>query len=161
MGLRDEYDTSAVLTAFALVLGAGCATGIGAAAVFSSRLVKFACNRTLAASLGLASGVMLYVSLVDIYGKAISGFQAAGHEEGKAFKYATAGFFGGIFLMKVSDGQPMMLLCSRQDPRRKQNRQLKFHILSFVFNLLGTGLRSRHTATKEEPPFIFPKRESE
>jgi zinc transporter, ZIP family len=89
-------------TAFALVIAAGAATGIGAAVVFFPTLAKLANRRFLGCSLGLAAGVMLYVSLVDIYGKAITGFMESGHDEGKAFLYTTICFFGGIFAMMVS-----------------------------------------------------------
>ena len=102
MYLRDEYDTSDVVTAFMLVLAAGAATGIGAGVVFFPSLVRLANRKSLAASLGLASGVMLYVSLVEIFDKAMSAFKDAGHEDGKAFQYATFGFFAGVFIMKVS-----------------------------------------------------------
>jgi zinc transporter, ZIP family len=88
-------------TAFALVIAAGAATGIGAAVVFFPTLAKLANRRFLGCSLGLAAGVMLYVSLVDIYGKAITGFMESGHDEGKAFLYTTICFFGGILLMMV------------------------------------------------------------
>ena len=87
--------------AFILVVAAGAATSIGAALVFFPRLVKLASRRTLAASLGVATGVMLYVSLVDIYGKSMTGFEESGHEEGKAFIYTTLTFFGGVVLMMV------------------------------------------------------------
>jgi len=67
--------------------------------VFFPRLVKLANRTVLAASLGLSAGVMTYIALVDIYGKAVGGFEDAGHSEGDAFIYATLSFFGGCFLM--------------------------------------------------------------
>ena len=92
-------DSSAV--AFGLVIAAAGATTLGASAVFYPPLAKWATAKTLAGSLGLATGVMLYVSLVDIYGKSISGFEDDGFEEGPAFVYTSLSFFAGIFLMKV------------------------------------------------------------
>jgi zinc transporter, ZIP family len=89
-------------TAFALVLAAGAATGIGAAVVFFPTLAKLANRRFLGGSLGLAAGVMMYVSLVDIYQKSLTGFSESGHDDGKAFLYTTICFFGGIILMMVS-----------------------------------------------------------
>jgi len=44
---------------------------------------------------------MLFVSLVDIYGKSKQGFVDFGLSDDQAFIYATITFFGGIFLMKV------------------------------------------------------------
>jgi len=84
--------------AFILVTVAGLCTAIGSSAVFFPKLANLANRKTLAASLGLAAGVMLYVGLVDIYTKSIGGF-AEVHDEGKAFIYATLSFFGGCFLM--------------------------------------------------------------
>lgn len=89
---------SPTVIAFVLVICAGLCTAIGASAVFFPRLANLANRKTLAGSLGLAAGVMLYVGLVDIYSKAIGGF-AEVHDEGKAFIYATLSFFGGCFLM--------------------------------------------------------------
>ena len=101
MGLKDNFDSETVATAFALVFAAGGCTAIGAAAVFFPVLVKLASKMTLAAALGLSAGVMLYVSMVDIYGKAIGGFEDAEHSEGDAFIYATLCFFLGIVFMMV------------------------------------------------------------
>ncbi|GLI66169.1 hypothetical protein VaNZ11_009932 [Volvox africanus] len=54
-------------------------------------------NLYLAASLAFAAGVMLYISLVDIYaGKAVSHFVEAGHADSYAFTYATICFFCGF-----------------------------------------------------------------
>ena len=92
---------SPTATAFILVIAAGLCTAIGSSAVFFPKLANLANRKTLAGSLGLAAGVMLYVGLVDIYSKAIGGF-AEVHDEGKAFIYATLSFFGGCFLMLVS-----------------------------------------------------------
>lgn len=47
-----------VAIAFALVLGAGAATAIGASVVFFPALVKYANKKTLACALGLSAGVM-------------------------------------------------------------------------------------------------------
>lgn len=89
---------SSTATAFILVTAAGLCTAIGASAVFFPKIANLANRRTLASSLGLAAGVMLYVALVDIYSKAIGGF-AEVHDEGRSFIYATLSFFGGCFLM--------------------------------------------------------------
>jgi len=90
--------------AIGLVCGAGAATAIGASAVFFPSIVKLASRRTLAASLGLSAGVMVYVSFVEIFAKAVVAFgpDNAGFTEDKAFNYATLTFFCGVVLMKVS-----------------------------------------------------------
>ena len=89
------------LSAFALVVMAASATAIGSCAVFYPALADWATARILGASLGFACGVMLYVSLVDIYNKAIAGFVEQGHSEDNAFCYTTLAFFAGIGFMKV------------------------------------------------------------
>ena len=95
------FDQDRTGQAFGLVLAAAGATAVGSAAVFYPRLAQWATAQVLAASLGFATGVMLYVSLVDIYGKSSEGFEDAGHNEDDAFIYTTLCFFGGILGMKV------------------------------------------------------------
>jgi ZIP family zinc transporter len=87
--------------AFALVLGAGASTGLGAAVVFFPSLVKLASRRVLAASLGFSAGVMSYVSFVEIFNKATLSFIQAGHAENTAYIYSTCCFFGGVLSMMV------------------------------------------------------------
>jgi len=87
--------------ALLLVLGAGASTGIGAAVVFIPSLVKLASRRVLAASLGFSAGVMTYISFIEIFAKSNDSFVNAGHEENKAYMYATLCFFGGVVVMLV------------------------------------------------------------
>lgn len=110
---RDLQDN--VGLAFGAVIAAGLSTSVGAAIVFFQRLVKLASQRVLASSLAISAGVMTYVSFVEIFPKAIGGFQEGlgiedGHEltdeevakaEGRAYCFATLSFFGGVVLMKV------------------------------------------------------------
>lgn len=90
------------LIGFLLVLGAGLCTGIGAAFVFSPRLIKLASRRFLAGSLGFAAGVMLYVSFVEILLKSTEAFQDSGSGD-KATLYSTLCFFGGVIFMAGID----------------------------------------------------------
>ncbi len=87
--------------AFAIVLGAGAATAIGASVVFFPSLVKLTSQRVLAASLGLSAGVMTYVSFVEIFAKSVVAFTNADHGQNMAYIYSTLSFFGGVVLMKV------------------------------------------------------------
>jgi zinc transporter, ZIP family len=73
-------DNENVAVAFALVLGAGASTGLGASVVFFPSLVKLASRRTLAAGLGLSAGVMSYVSFVEIFQKSVRSFGDAGFD---------------------------------------------------------------------------------
>eukprot|EP01060_Flectonema_neradi_P018295 TRINITY_DN250_c0_g1_i1.p1 TRINITY_DN250_c0_g1~~TRINITY_DN250_c0_g1_i1.p1 ORF type:complete len:375 (+),score=97.81 TRINITY_DN250_c0_g1_i1:75-1199(+) len=65
----EEDKDENVGLAVALSIGAGLATSIGGAAPFFPFIVKYAHTKILAASLALASGVMLYVSFVEIFVK--------------------------------------------------------------------------------------------
>jgi ZIP family zinc transporter len=87
--------------AFGLVIGAGAATGIGAAVVFVPALVRLASRKTLAAALGLSAGVMTYVSFVEIFAKSTGAFEDAGYNEDDAYIYGTSCFFAGVVLMVV------------------------------------------------------------
>lgn len=100
-GESDSKDNLGI--AFALVIGAGAATGLGAAVVFVPRLVKLASRKTLAGALGLSAGVMTYVSFVEIFGKATGAFEDAGYDpEKEAYIYGTLCFFAGVVFMVVS-----------------------------------------------------------
>ena len=89
---------------FVLVCGAGSATGLGAAVVFSERLVKLASKRFLAGSLGLSAGVMLYVSFAEILVKSQLAFEASSAlGPGDAYTAATVSLFAGMALMALLD----------------------------------------------------------
>jgi len=84
--------------AFGLVIGAALSTGVGASAVFFPALVKLASKRVLASSLAFAAGVMIYVSLIEIFQKSLAEFQK-GHDDGIASLLTTVCFFGGVLIM--------------------------------------------------------------
>lgn len=115
----QQQDRNNTVIAFALVLGAGASTAIGAAVVFFPFLVKLANRRTLAAALGLSAGVMTYVSFVEIFNKSVASFVNGGRAENIAYSYATVCFFAGVVLMVVSGGQHSFMclsLCSYSHP---------------------------------------------
>ena len=82
--------SSNVGIAFALVILAGGAMGLGVAVVFFPRLVKLASRRTLAGALGLPAGVMTYVSFVAIFQKPLL------VPDKNPSVLATVCFFGGV-----------------------------------------------------------------
>jgi len=96
-----EPDGAELGIAFALVIAAGCSTGIGASLVFFPRFVKYANPLTLAGAIGLSGGVMVFVSFVDIWDKAFGAFGDAGHDERNSFFYTTGTFFAGVFLVML------------------------------------------------------------
>jgi ZIP family zinc transporter len=99
-----------VAVAFALTIGAGAATALGASVVFFPSLVKYANRKTLAAALGLSAGVMIYLSFVAIFHKSKSSFEDARFSEEDAYKYATACFLGGVVLTIVLNHMVTLLL---------------------------------------------------
>lgn len=92
-------DTSSLLFAFGLTVFAGLATGVGSIMSFFSR--KFN-PKVLAASLGFSAGVMIYVSLIEIFYKAKDALEGAlGAKPG--YWATVAAFFGGVALIAVID----------------------------------------------------------
>ncbi|NLL05174.1 MAG: zinc transporter ZupT [Clostridiaceae bacterium] len=88
-----------VLLAFGLTLFAGLSTGIGSALAFFTKKTN---TKFLSVALGFSAGVMIYVSLVDIFAKAKESLIEALGEVGGS--WATVGaFFGGIFLIAAID----------------------------------------------------------
>ncbi|EEC45905.1 predicted protein [Phaeodactylum tricornutum CCAP 1055/1] len=96
---EGSVNSENVGVAFGLVIGAGAATSLGAGVVFVPALVKLASRRTLAAALGLSAGVMVYVSLVEIFNEANRHFEEAGFPTDEAYLYATISFFSGVIVM--------------------------------------------------------------
>jgi ZIP family zinc transporter len=94
--------------AFGLTLFAGLSTGVGSGLAFFARRTN---TKFLSASLGFSAGVMIYVSMVEIFFKARTALiSALGVRPGS---WATAGaFFGGIFLIALID----KLVPSRENP---------------------------------------------
>ncbi|MDO9635177.1 MAG: zinc transporter ZupT [Paludibacter sp.] len=92
-------ETSNILFAFGLTLFAGLATGIGSLIGFLHK--KFN-PKFLAASLGFSAGVMIYVSLVEIFAKAKDALTIEfGAKPG--YWFTIIGFFAGIALIGIID----------------------------------------------------------
>ena len=107
---------------------AGSATALGAAVVFSERLVQLASKPFLAGALGLSSGVMLYVSFVEIFVKSLDGFaDSSAFGDSDAYLMATAALFGGMAFMSALDALVHWLDPNRSahhasDPRKHMVR---------------------------------------
>lgn len=88
-----------VLSAFMLTLMAGLATGIGSImALFAKRTnTKF-----LAGSLGFSAGVMIYVSMVEIFQKSKK-YLIGSVGEIRGSYYAVAAFFAGLLIIGLID----------------------------------------------------------
>ncbi len=98
MEVSQMFSTD-VLIAFGLTLFAGLSTGIGSAIAFFSRTTN---TRFLAVALGFSAGVMIYVSLVEIFFKAREALVAEqGLVQGNWITLFS--FFGGIFFIAIID----------------------------------------------------------
>ncbi len=94
--------------ALTLTLIAGLSTGIGGAIIFLTK--KFS-SKLLAASLGFSAGVMIFISLVELFGEA-KGALIPVYGEKLGFFYTLLAFFGGIAIIAIIDN----LIPSSENP---------------------------------------------
>lgn len=85
--------------AFLLTAAAGLSTGIGGAI---SLFTKSTNKKFLAVSLGFSAGVMIYVSMVELFASAQQ-YLTAEYGGKMGLLYAILSFFGGILLIAVID----------------------------------------------------------
>ncbi len=121
-----------VLIAFGLTLFAGLATGIGSALAFFTRTTN---TRFLAVALGFSAGVMIYVSMVEIFFKARESLVAGmGAVQGNWVTLLS--FFGGILVIGVID----RLVPSAENP----------HEMRMVEDVSGESVKSTDPAVIKE-----------
>lgn len=87
------------MIAFLLTLLAGLSTGIGSCIAFAARKTN---KKFLSVSLGFSAGVMIYVSMIEIFFKAQESLIAEMGEKTGAW-VTVAAFFGGMFLIAIID----------------------------------------------------------
>jgi len=90
---------NSVLFAFALTLFAGLSTGIGSLIGFLSK--KFN-PKLLTISLGFSAGVMIYVSMIEIFAKAKDSLSIALGEK-PGYLWTVVSFFTGMFAIALID----------------------------------------------------------
>jgi len=88
-----------VLFAFALTLFAGLSTGIGSALAFYTKQTN---KKFLSAALGFSAGVMIYVSMIEIFPKAKESLEVV-YGATKGYWVTTIAFFGGIAIIAIID----------------------------------------------------------
>lgn len=106
-------NTEGVLLAFGLTVFAGLSTGIGSVLAFFSKEFN---AKFLAGALGLSAGVMIYVSLIEIFVKArdsLSGLYGGT----KGYWFTTIAFFAGIAFIALID----KLVPSAENPHEVRN----------------------------------------
>ncbi|KAF0203050.1 MAG: zinc transporter ZIP [Bacteroidetes bacterium] len=109
--MTSDIPNSVILFAFGLTLFAGLSTGIGAAVAFFAKKTN---TRLLSTSLGFSAGVMIYVSMIEIFPKAkVSLIAELGEVQG--YTVTVLAFFGGIFISALID----KLVPSGQNPHEQ------------------------------------------
>lgn len=91
--------SDSVLFAFGLTLFAGLSTGIGSVLAFFAKKTN---TRFLSLALGFSAGVMIYVSMIEIFVKARDALEGA-LGAGPGYWWTTIAFFAGILIIAVID----------------------------------------------------------
>ncbi|MFO7611676.1 MAG: zinc transporter ZupT [Clostridia bacterium] len=94
-----EFDFGTVAFAFGLTLFAGLSTGIGSTIAFFAKKTNM---RFLAIALGFSAGVMIYVSMIEIFSKAKDSLVGELGLRG-GYWLTVAAFFAGMFLIALID----------------------------------------------------------
>ena len=94
-----DIPTDRLLFAFGLTLFAGLSTGIGSALAFYAKQTN---KKFLSGALGFSAGVMIYVSLIEIFAKARDSLEVV-YGAPKGYWITTIAFFGGIAVMAIID----------------------------------------------------------
>lgn len=96
----DIMDTGLILFALGLTLFAGLSTGIGSALAFFSKKTN---ESFLSGALGFSAGVMIYVSMIEIFVKARASLENYYGSASKGYLITTLAFFAGIALIAIID----------------------------------------------------------
>lgn len=95
----NGFSIETILFAFGLTLFAGLATGVGSAVAYFAHHTNV---RFLSVALGFSAGVMIYISLVEIFHKALIDLQAHLGARG-GYWVTTVSFFGGMAVIALID----------------------------------------------------------
>lgn len=146
-----------ILIAFLLTLIAGLSTGIGSCIAF---LTKHTNKKFLCISMGFSAGVMIYVSMIEIFFKAQNSLI---NELGKVLGswINVIAFFGGMFLIAIID----KLIPSEENPHevksleKKKNSKLMrmgvFTALAIAIHNFPEGLATFVSAL-QQPSIAIP-----
>lgn len=92
-------ENSNFILALTLTIIAGLSTGLGGAIIIFTKKLS---NRFLAASLGFSAGVMIFISLVEIFSEA-QGSMVSLYGEKMGYLYTLLAFFGGMGVIALID----------------------------------------------------------
>lgn len=93
------FEMKDIIFAFMLTLFAGLSTGIGSALAFYTKQTN---HKFLSAALGFSAGVMIYVSMIEIFPKARESLSLV-YGESKGYMLTTIAFFVGMALIAIVD----------------------------------------------------------
>lgn len=93
------FELNEILFAFGLTVFAGLSTGIGSALAFYTKQTN---HKFLSAALGFSAGVMIYVSMIEIFPKAKDSLIIE-YGETQGYWMTTIAFFVGIALIAIID----------------------------------------------------------
>lgn len=105
---RNEVHMNDVVYAFMLTAIAGLSTGIGSCIAFFAKRTN---KKFLSLSLGFSAGVMIYVSMIEIFVKAQDSLTSE-LEERVGSWLTVIGFFGGMLVIAIID----KLIPSEENP---------------------------------------------
>lgn len=152
-------DFNELLLPFGLTLFAGLSTGIGSAIAFFAKTTN---TRFLSVALGFSAGVMIYVSLVEIFQKARTELSEV-YGDSTGYWITAAAFFGGIIFIALID----KLVPSAENPHElkkvedagKQPFDKKKLMRMGMFSALAIGIHNfpeglaTFTAALHEPSY--------
>ena len=95
----EVFETQKVLFAFLLTVFAGLATGIGSALAFFTKTTS---TKFLSVALGFSAGVMIYISMIEIFHKAKT-ILILNYDEFKGTWITIVAFFAGIAFIAIID----------------------------------------------------------
>lgn len=137
--------------AFLLTLAAGLSTGIGSLTVLFAKNKK---TKFLSFALGFSAGVMIYVSMIEIFQKAKASLCASlGGKEG--LLVTCAAFFGGMLALAFIDkfipckNTPDDIACFKKGTKTDLLRTGVFTAIAIGIHNLPEGLATFLTALKE------------
>ena len=151
-----------VMLAFLLTLVAGLSTGLGSLIAFFAKKTN---KKFLSVSLGFSAGVMIYVSLVEIFQKAKISLSGELGERMGAWTTVFA-FFGGIFLIALIDKlipedenphEAKTVLADSEENKESRNllRMGAFTALAIAIHNLPEGLAT-FVSAMQDPGIAIP-----
>ena len=135
-----NYTQNDLFWAFLMTVIAGLSTGVGSAIAFFAKKTN---TRFLAISLGFSAGVMIYVSMIEIFIKARESLiMAMGEKKGNVM--TVAAFFGGMLLIGLIDRlipkeQNPHEVVNIDQPKKRNVSQLK---RTGLFTALAVGIHN-------------------